>query len=631
MKQSPVRQLMIIALLALVPACKSLSTAQDSGLCFPGSDHAAAAFACGTSALPDAVAVSAPTTVSLQAPVSGPVALPPSVLPAPIAKAVANPILNPGRNQLVLPPFLRGQNDITVARPSPAALSETTGSIGGAGRRQSVSLQSVSLHEAVSRAALSHPEIAAAEARVREAKSGIKMAESSLYLQGDTRLSLGGAQSGNAVGRSVYERTNPDGNARVDASVSLKQLIYDFGATRADVERTSYLRDAEKLKLLDKVDDIVLKTAQAYLKISEARALLSLVDETVASHRKLASIVQANQREGNGTAADVNRVNARVIDMTAIRSDVSLQMAGAEEQFHRLTKINPGPLSAPPSLLHRLPKSPDEAVMAMKRNNPRLAAMVATATSVEKEIEFQRASAKPKFQLEVDGDTKNYAAFNRHKNESEARALITMRYKFMDGGLGKASAEQLGHRREASLLLIQNEDEQTTADIRQAYRAVDSARRKERLVGEGVRTSRKVQELYLEQFKAGRRTVFELLDSQMSSFTVRRSEIESRYEAQRATFDILRNTGRLAEAMSQSTGSVAKGRMSEVGVKSANLLTASVAKKGAGKALQKDKSVANTNGQPETYPVSPARMPKRLDEASLQKTIASPSGRRPGI
>jgi outer membrane protein, adhesin transport system len=575
---------------------------------------------------------SAPKTPVLASSATASSALPPT---PPLAAAQAKPVLNPARNPLALPPFLRDQSDMTAAIPSKALLSETTGSIGSARSRQSVSL-----HEAVSRAALSHPEIRAAEARVREAKSGIKMAESSLYLQGDTRLSLGGAQGGNAVGRSVYERTNPDGNARVDASVSLKQLIYDFGATRADVERTSYLRDAEKLKLLDKVDDIVLKTSQAYLKISEARALLSLVDETVASHRKLASIVQANQREGNGTAADVNRVNARVIDMTAIRSDVSLQMAGAEEQFHRLTKISPGALSQLPSLQHRLPKTPDEAVLIMKRNNPRLAAMAATASSVGKEIEFQRASQKPKFQLEVDSDTKNYAALNRHKNESEARALITMRYKFMDGGLGAATAEQLGHRRDASLLLIQNEDEQTSADIRQAYRAVDSARRKERLVSEGVRTSRKVQELYLEQFKAGRRTVFELLDSQMSSFTVRRSEIESRYEAQRATFDILRNTGRLAEAMSQTAGSriIDRRSMGDADITTANISGTNISGKQArAKAPLKNaplKTIATNDaatGQPETYPVSPGRMPKRIDEASLLKAASSASGRRPSI
>jgi outer membrane protein, adhesin transport system len=138
-----------------------------------------------------------------------------------------------------------------------------------------------------------------------------------------------------------------------------------------------------------------------------------------------------------------------------------------------------------------------------------------------------------------------------------------MRYRFMDGGLAEASVEQLHHRRDGNLQQLRNENEQISADLRQAYRALSSARLKGRLVAEGVVTSAKVQELYLEQFKAGRRTVFELLDSEMSSFTARRSAIESRYDGERAVFEILRNSGRLAEALSQAsspkgvTGSVA--------------------------------------------------------------------------
>ncbi len=457
----------------------------------------------------------------------------------------ADPAEGTAGKGLAIPPFLRGSSDMTAAIP-PKAASEPGPDRPGARK-------AVTLYQAAAQAAYSHPEIAAAESRVKEAKAGVRMATAGLYPQGETRLAVGGSQTGNSRGRSIYDRTNPDGNARVDGIISLKQLLFDFGATRADVERASYLKDSEQLKLLDKVDDIVLKTAQAYLRILEARAVLELVDETVVAHRRLAEIVQANQREGNGTAADVNRVSSRLTDINAIRTDVSLQLTGAEEQFHRLTKILPGALAEVPSLSRFIPPSAEAAIELMKRNNPRLAAIGMLATSIEREIDFQRSSALPKFQIETDADTKNYAVRNRHSNESEARAMITMRYRFMDGGLANASVEQLHNRREGNLHLLRNEHEQVSSDIRQAYRAVDSARRKGRLVAEGVVTSAKVQELYLEQFKAGRRTVFELLDAEMSSFTVRRSAIESRYEAERAIFDILRNSGRLAEALSDAS------------------------------------------------------------------------------
>ncbi|MGL5114082.1 MAG: TolC family protein, partial [Beijerinckiaceae bacterium] len=270
-----------------------------------------------------------------------------------------------------------------------------------------------------------------------------------------------------------------------------------------------------------------------------------------------------------------------------------------------------------PALASHLPRDPVQAVELMRRQNPRLGSMHATARSIGKELEGQRAGQLPKINLEVDGDSKNFAALNRHKNEADARALITMRYKFMDGGLGRAAIDQLHNRQEAQQHLLRNEEEQTVADIRQAYRAVDSARRKERLVGEGVGTSRKVKELYLEQFKAGRRTVFELLDAQMSSFTVRRTEIESRHESQRATFEILRHTGRLAEALSKASPGE---RMTQRPV-----ARSASAPRAAPPRARASVAPTATGAQPMSYPVSPARMPKRIDEAKLS-AAASPAG-----
>jgi outer membrane protein TolC len=508
----------------------------------------------------------------------------------------------PERAALTLPPMMRnGEFTGTI----PEASTSRTGSI-EATRTLDGPKRSMTLHGAVTQAALTHPEIRAAEAKVREARAGIAIAGSGLYPQGEIKLSAGGSQGGNSTGRGIFERANPDGNMRFDGALTFRQLLFDFGATKADVERSTYVKEAEKLKLLDKVDEIVLKTTQAYLRILEQRALLSLVDETVASHRRLAAIVQANQREGNGTAADVNRVNSRLTDMYAIRSDVALQLSAAEEALFRMTRVRPGQLASAPLLNRSLPGSPEQAVIAMRRNNPRLASMSMTTQSIDKEIEFQRNNQLPRVQLEADGDTKNYGAVNRHKNEVEGRALVTVRYKFMDGGLAQGTQEQLTHRRDANVYMQQNEDEQTSSDIRQAYRSIDSARRKQRLVSEGISTSARVQELYLEQFKAGRRTVFELLDSQMSSFTVRRSEIESRYEGQRATYEILRNTGRLAEALSRApaTGPAAPR------FRNAHLTTGSIRPRGNSVAT----AAMATGQQPSSYPVSTSRMPRRIAE-----------------
>jgi outer membrane protein TolC len=463
---------------------------------------------------------------------------------------------------LTLPPHLRDAGAVATAAPAqmataPATAGSTadgiaTGSIGAtrlAGDRARPR-QRLDLTKAVTGALLTYPEIRAHEARVRETRAGVDAARAPLFPQADLRLAAGANFSGSYEGNTVpYKVSSNNVDGRLDGGVVLRQLLFDFGATRSEIARAELLRDAEKLRLREKIDDVAGKTAQAYLRVLENRALLSLVDEVVAAHLELARVVAAHAQEGHGTNADVQRVNARLVDVRAIRADVSLQLSAAEDQLERLTRVHPGQLAPTPDLRRRIPASDAAATALMLSNNPRLAAIQTTTRSSEKELEAQKASTLPRINLEVDGESKNFRNGPDGRTQAEARAMVAMRYRFLDGGLADATKSQILARIENGEFTYLNEREQMEADLRQAYRAIDSAGRKLKLVSEGVTSAREVRALYLEQFKGGKRTVFELLDSQMSFFTVRRSQIESQFSGQRAIFEILRITGQLATTL----------------------------------------------------------------------------------
>jgi outer membrane protein, adhesin transport system len=410
----------------------------------------------------------------------------------------------------------------------------------------------IKLADAIANAVLTYPEIKISQARAREAKAGVNIARAALYPSADLRLATGLNFAGSYEGQTVPYKTSTNTiDGRTDGGIILRQLVYDFGATRSDIERAELLRDAERLKVREKIDEIAYKTTQSYLKVLEQRALVALVDEIIGAHEHLARVVQAHAKEGHGTIADVQRVNSRLVDVRAIRSDVTLQLKAAEDQFERLTRYRPNRLIAPPDVRRALPGSPANAITQMLANNPRLAALQSTAQSSRKELESQRAGVLPKINLEVESESKNFRNGPSGRSQGEARAMLSMRYRLMDGGLSAATEQQILARIEGGEFGYINEREQLEADIRQAYRAIDSAGRKLKLISEGVTSATKVRELYLEQFKGGKRTVFELLDSQMSYYTIRRNQIENQFEGQRATFDILRATGSLTAVLSR--------------------------------------------------------------------------------
>jgi TolC family type I secretion outer membrane protein len=413
----------------------------------------------------------------------------------------------------------------------------------------------IGLADAVAHAVLTYPEIRANEARLREAKAGIDVSRAALLPSADLRVAAGGNYSGSFEGRAVpYTIASTSADNRFDGGLVLRQLVWDFGAASADVDRAKLLSDSEAFRLREKIDEIAWKTAQTYVKIHEHRALIGLVDETIAAHQNLLRIVIAQEKEGHGTSADVNRVRSRLTDISTIRADVSLNLRGAEDQFERLTRHRPTQLGQVPNYRGRIPARPEVAIEQVLTRNPRLASMQASNRSIEKELEAQRAGNLPKLGLEIDTESKNFRSGIGGRTQMEGRGMLAMRFKLYDGGLAAAQERQIKARMEGAEMLLLNEREQFEADIRQAYRAIDSAMRKGGLLAEGVASARRVKELYIEQFKAGKRTIFELLDGQMAHYTARRAQIESQYEIHKAVIDVLRLTGELTPVLAGQRG-----------------------------------------------------------------------------
>ncbi|MCZ8182515.1 MAG: TolC family protein [Beijerinckiaceae bacterium] len=499
--------------------------------------------------------IMAPTT-AMRRPAS---VIPAEVLASPLrSSAVSAPV----PSQRPITPEIPAEPSGALAEPVPVEAALVTGSIAPPrpasgsslppepSSRPPARLGVIRLEDAVARAVLTYPEIRINQTRLLESKAGIDIARSALYPSADARLAAGGNFSGSYEGKAVpYNVASNAGDNRFDGGIILRQLVWDFGAARADIARARLLSNAEQERLYEKIDEIAWRTAQVYLKILEHRALVSLIDETIAAHMRLLKIVAAQEAEGHGTSADSSRIRSRLNDITAVRSDVSLQLGGAEDQFERLTRQRAGRLIAVPDFRASIPARPEAAISVVLAKNPRLASLRATTQSIESELDAQRASNKPKFMFELDTESKNFRSGKGGRTQIEGRAMLAMRFRLLDGGLAEAQERQIRNRIETSELTMINERQQLEADLRQAYRAIDSAGAKARLLDEGASAARRAEELYLEQFKAGKRTVFELLDGQMAVYTARRAQIESRFERQKAVIDILRYTGALASVL----------------------------------------------------------------------------------
>jgi adhesin transport system outer membrane protein len=410
------------------------------------------------------------------------------------------------------------------------------------------------LGEAIGAAVLGHPLMGAQAAKVTGSLADVRTAQGATRPQLQVYAGSGGSYLGSYVNYpSQFDQVAVPGSSRSDAGFTLRQLVYDFGAAKSDIARSRSLVDAERLRLADQAEDIALRTVNAYFNVIEQSELIAMIDKVVADDSNFANLVKLNESQGNGTVADVNRIRSKVIEVEALRTDIKTALQTAEDEFFRLTKLDPSQVRRLPSALPRVPPSLEPALEVAKQSNPSLLALSANGTSIDYQLASQQAQRLPRVDVQGDGLVKHYLG-NPAASQGvvDSRLMLMVSYKLLDGGIMAAQADRIREDRKANDFRLLDEKEGIELNLRRFYQALSANRIKESAAIQGTATAQKANSLYLEQFKAGKRTVFEVLDSRMVVFTMQKNTVNGKYEQLRAGYGILRNMGRLVETAVQS-------------------------------------------------------------------------------
>jgi len=428
------------------------------------------------------------------------------------------------------------------------------GSDQGAVARPALKGRGVLLGEAVGAAVLSHPLMGAQAARVTGSLADVRTAQGATKPQMQVYAGSGGSYLGTYANYpNQFDAMNVPGSARSDAGFTLRQLVYDFGAAKADIARSKSLVDAERLRLADQAEDIALRTVNAYFNLLEQSELIALIDKVVADDNNFANLVKLNESQGNGTVADVNRIRSKVIEVEAVRTDISTAYQTAQDEFYRLTKLDPSQVRRPLAGLPRIPPSYEPALEAARRSNPSLLALGASGASIDYQLASQQAQRLPRVDVQGDGLVKHYVgSAAASQGIVDSRLMLMVSYKLLDGGIMASQADRILEDRKANDFRTLDEKESIELNLKRFYQALTANRVKETAAIQGTATAQKANSLYLEQFKAGKRTVFEVLDSRMVVFTMQKNAVTGKYEQLRAAYGILRNMGQLVETAVRS-------------------------------------------------------------------------------
>lgn len=420
----------------------------------------------------------------------------------------------------------------TGALPSASEQQGTTGSVAKLSTpdRPGSRGGKLGLGEVLRRLIRTNPDVGIAAAREKEQYAAVAGANAGFLPIVDA---VGG------IGPQRQYETSPVGNAiRREAGLSVRQTLYDFGTAQSNFDRTALSYQSATSARVAKTEQIAHDMLDALLKVQQVDENIVLTKRNIAAHERILKLVQSSEANGNSTLADSKRVTTRLENAKTNLIDLVTERTNAADAFRRLTELEVDRVAD--TATRRLVGRPDNLDQGQLDLNPEIQSILSEIASLREQLKSVEAGVLPN--LGVEGNWK----YGRQVSEPDATSdkrmygnvLLSLRVPLYDGGLNDSARQQVRARIEGAELRLEKRRRELREEAQGAVRITSSDRDKTGTLAARVASARKVQDLYLMQFRDGSRTIFDLLDAQVDlvkaegdmisqTYARRRSEIRS--------------------------------------------------------------------------------------------------------
>jgi len=402
------------------------------------------------------------------------------------------------------------------------------------------SSQKLTLADVLLRVIDSNPDVGIAGAREKEQSAAIEAAKAARLPSLDLSMSAGP--------QHIFW-PSPGGDAvRKEASIGVKQVLFDFGATKNDISRAEMAYASASASRVAKTEDVAFQVLKTYLKVLQADDQIRITQENIAAHSSILNLVELREKNGNGTLADIKRITTRLENAKAVLIDLTTQRADAAAAFENLTLINADKVD--PTILKSLKGQPEKIDRDIIEANPLLTSLKQELASLEYQLASAKAEKLPSIGLQGSvRASQNVSSSEDGDDQFAVYGLVTVRLPVFDGGLNNAKQNQIRSRIEATHYKLEKERRSLWEDSRNAMRVTTTDGARSGSLEARVAAAKKVADLNLEQFRSGSKSVFELLDGQADYFKAKSDVVGQVYSRMEAEIRALQLRGQLVRAI----------------------------------------------------------------------------------
>ncbi|HAD30962.1 MAG TPA: type I secretion protein TolC [Methylophaga sp.] len=407
-------------------------------------------------------------------------------------------------------------------------------------------VQAETLQEAIHTTLKTNPDVLAAISERQAVSKEIDQAQAGYFPTIDLGLGTGWESTDNPASRN-----RGDGEIhlnRDEASLNLRQMLYDGSLTKNEVERQKARTDSRAHSVYSVAENTALEATEAYLNVLRRQKLVELAQTNLESHLRTHDQITLRSERGVGRRADMDQSLGRLaLAETNLMAEQS-NLRDAETNYLRVVGEAPSSLSPPPSPEPLLPLTVEDAVNIAIQNHPTLRSAQADVASANAQHDVTRAAFLPRVDFEL-GTRNDHDIDGVRGTDKDVTAMFRLRYNLLNGGKDKARREETAFLINQAAEIRNNTHRQVEQSVRLSWNALETVRRQMSYFEEYAAAAEKTRDAYQQQFNFGQRTLLDLLDSENELFRARIALTNAQYDEIFTMYRVLNSIGLLLESL----------------------------------------------------------------------------------
>ncbi|NOH61429.1 TolC family outer membrane protein [Vibrio sp. RE88] len=343
-----------------------------------------------------------------------------------------------------------------------------------------------------------------------------------------------------------------DDLTRKEATLSLTQLIWDGSATLNDMDRTAADAESVRLQLLADSQDIALEVTDIYLNATKAYEVLALSESNLAVHKEIYNDIKKRVDSGIGSTADLSQVEARLAKAHSNLLAAQNNLYDVHTQFKRIVGKSPQALIFPRADENAVPFSVDEALDFAFKNHPVIKVAQADVDSARFQYDQTKGVNYPTLSIEANQIWRDDAGGIRGSS-NESSAMLRMRYNLYNGGSDSDRTESAAYQLNKAKDFRDRTFRSLEEGLRLSWSALDLTLQQKEFLADHVDSASETVIAYEKQYKLGKRTLLDLLNTENELFEARKDYLDAKYAEQYAKYRVMNATGGLLAALRVDT------------------------------------------------------------------------------